>query len=471
MDFRIKVLTELMKSQLIRDNDRLLVACSGGADSIALLTFLWHERKILDVEIGCVHANHGLRGSESDADEDFVKELCRELEIPFFYRTLPINELVEKEKGNVQDICRRERYMYFAEVMHENAYNKLVVAHHADDQAETVLMGLTRGSNANGMPIAREFGNGKLIRPFLFVTRQQIEDYLHEQHRSYREDSSNKKDTYTRNRFRHHILPLIAAENTNGTIQISQWAEQRQLEDEFLESLAIKECEKVITAKSNDSIEVDLERFQGIPMALQKRVVLLLLNYLYPKQNMWLGQSLIEQIHDQCLEHDGSKEIALPNGGKVRRQYSMMLFSFPEESSIAKIYSKEVILGEWVSVGYDTHMLLEKKGDITQENEGAWYIVLQEDEMPLTVRTKQIGDRLTLQGMSESKRVSRLMIDEKVPRYQRDLYLLLVTNKDEILGVPAVRLGFRFAIQPPPEWTHRLLVKTEARKPKEEQSC
>jgi len=471
MDFRLKIVNDLMKKQLISDNDRLLVACSGGADSIALLTFLWNERKTLHVEIGCVHANHGLRGEESDADEEFVKELCRDLDIPFFCRTLPINDLVGKENGNVQDICRRERYMFFQEIMQEAHYNKLVVAHHADDQAETVLMGLTRGSNANGMPKERAFGDGKLIRPFLFVTRRQIEDYLHEQHRSYREDSSNKKDTYTRNRFRHHILPLLVAENTNATLQISHWAEHKQLEDEFLESLASKECEKVITTKSDDSIEVDLERFEDIPVALQKRVVLLLLNYLYPKQNMWLGQSLIDQIHGQCLEHDGSKEIALPNGGKVRRQYSMMLFSFPVESSVAKINSKEVILGEWVSVGYDTHILLEKKEDIKQENERAWYILLQEDEIPLTVRTKQIGDRLLLQGMSEPKRVSRLLIDEKVPRYQRDLCLLLVTNKKEILGVPAIRLGFRFTKQPPPEWTHRIVVKTEARNLKEEQTC
>lgn len=459
MDFRLKVLADITKYQLVQDNDRLLVACSGGADSIALLTFLWNERKMLNIEVGCVHANHGLRSQESDTDEVFVEQLCKKFEIPFFTRTLPIQELIGEEKGNLQDICRRERYLFFEEVMVEEQYNKLVVAHHADDQAETVLMGLTKGSNANGMPLVREFGGGELIRPFLFVTRRLIENFLFEQHRSYREDSSNKKDTYTRNRFRHHILPLLLAENTNATMKISDWAMQKQLEDQFLTSLANEEFKKVVVSQSKEYLEVDLKKFRDTPVALQKRIVLLLLNYLYPKQNMWLGQSLIDQIHGQCLEHDGSKELALPNGGKVRRQYSMMLFSFPEESYVNKENLQEVKLGQWVSVGYDTHMLLEKREDIDQVVEEAWYIVLEKEELPIRMRQKLVGDRFLLQGMDEPKRVSRVLIDEKIPRFERDGCLLLVTSNQQVLGVPAVRLGFRFTKKPPSGWTHRLLVQ------------
>jgi tRNA(Ile)-lysidine synthase len=142
----------------------------------------------------------------------------------------------------------------------------------------------------------------------------------------------------------------------------------------------------------------------------------------------------------------------------------MMLFSFPIEISLAEMKSKEIILGQWVSVGYDTRMLLEKKEDIQYEIEGAWYIFLEEDEMPLKIRTKQLGDRLLLQGMLKSKRLSRLMIDEKVPLYMRDFCLLLITDKEEIVGVPSVRMGFRFTKQPPLKWTHRVLVEKEESK-------
>lgn len=471
MVFRLDVLNYIKKHHLINKKDRLLVACSGGADSVALLTFLWNERKSLDIELACVHANHGLRGLESDADEEYVKQLCAELNIPFFYRTLTIQQIVEETKGNIQDICRQERYMYFEEIMEKHDYTTLAVAHHADDQAETILMGLTRGSKADGMPTKRTFANGQLIRPFLSVTRDHIEEYLMIYQVSYREDSSNKKDTYTRNRIRHHILPLLQAENPSATIQMARWAEQQQLESAFLETLAQKECEKIILKNSDSSFEVDLQRFQSVPTALQKRVILLLLNYLYPKQNMWFSQSLIDQIHDQCLERDGSKEIALPNGGKVRRQYSMMLFSFPQEGLQIDVTLREVMFGQWVDVGYDTRMRLEKRQEEELEFDGAWYITLNEKEMPLSLRPKKDGDRLLLQGMTDPKRVSRILIDEKVSRFDRDSFLVLVTKDDELLGLPGLRLGYRFSKTPPAGWTHRIVIENEAPKPKEEELC
>ena len=130
--------------QLISSRDRLLVACSGGADSIALLTFLNQQKDFLGIEIGCIHANHGLRGEESDEDERFVEVLCHNLNISFHRKKLPINDILIRENGNLQDICRRERYHFFEEVMKKSKYNKLAVAHHADDQVESVLMGLTR---------------------------------------------------------------------------------------------------------------------------------------------------------------------------------------------------------------------------------------------------------------------------------------------------------------------------------------
>ncbi|MDX1807851.1 MAG: tRNA lysidine(34) synthetase TilS, partial [Paenisporosarcina sp.] len=445
MDFRLEVLSYIDKHRLINEKDRLLVACSGGADSVALLLFLWNERKVLGIEIACIHANHGLRGTESDEDEDYVKQLCSELKIPFYHRTLAIQQLVKETKGNVQDICRQERYTYFKEIMEKHDYTTLAVAHHSDDQAETIIMRLTRGSKAIGMPIKRAFGSRKLIRPFLSVTRAHIENYLSVQQVSYREDSSNKKDTYTRNRIRHHILPLLQAENPSATTHMAQWAENQQLENTFLETLAEKECEEIIVKKFGSSFEVDLHRFQSIPTALQKRVILLLLNYLYPKQNMWFSQSLIDQIHDQCLEHDGSKEIALPNGGKVRRQYSMMLFSFPQEGLQNDLPLQEVMFGQWMDVGYDTRMRLEERQEEELDFDGAWYITLHQKEMPLSLRPKKDGDRLLLQGMTDSKRVSRMMIDEKVSRFHRDSYLVLVTKEEELLGLPGLRLGYRFS--------------------------
>lgn len=461
MDFRYEILTYNQKHQLISGGDRLLVACSGGADSVALLTFLHQQKENLGIDIGCIHANHGLRDEESDADERFVETLCQKLIIPFYTKTLDIQEILQSENGNLQDVCRRERYHFFEQTMKEKKYNKLAVAHHADDQVESVFMGLTRGTRANGMYAKRSFGTGELIRPLLFVTRQQIEQYLNIQQYTYREDSSNQKDTYTRNRFRHHIMPLVQEENPNVAMAISHWTLQQQQDEQLLQKFAVKEYEGIIIFSSHHSLEIDLNRFRDIELALQKRVVLLLLNYLYPNEKLWLSHSLIDQIHSQCLERDGSSEVHLPKGRKGYRHYSTMLFSFDGANSSAPTSATTIDIGQWHSVGSDLRIKLCNRDDGFCFEDG-WYITLEPSELPIRSRGRLTGDRLLLKGMKEPKRLSRLLIDEKVPRQIRDDIRLLITQQEEIIGVPGVRLGTRFTTQPHDGWTHKIMIEKES---------
>lgn len=461
MGFRNEVLTYNQKHQLISEGDRLLVACSGGADSVALLTFLHQQVDDLNIEIGCVHANHGLRAEESDEDERFVQTLCQSLQIPFYTKNLDIQEVLQRENGNLQDVCRRERYHFFEQMMKAKGYNKLAVAHHADDQVESVFMGLTRGTRANGMYAKRSFGTKELIRPLLSVTRTQIEHYLNKQQYTYREDSSNQKDTYTRNRFRRHIMPLVQEENPNVAKAIAQWTQQQQQDEQLLQKLAVKEYEGIIVASSHDSLSIDLNRFQDIELALQKRVVLLLLNYLYPNEKLWLSHSLIDQIHNQCLERDGSSEVHLPKGRKGYRHYSTMLFSFDETNFSAPISATIPDDGQWHSVGSDLRIKLCNKDDAFCFGTG-WYVTLEPSELPIRLRGRLTGDRMLLKGMKEAKRLSRLLIDEKVPRHTRDAVRLLVTQQGEIIGVPGVRLGTRFTTQPHDGWTHKFIIEKES---------
>ncbi|WP_017382106.1 tRNA lysidine(34) synthetase TilS [Paenisporosarcina sp. TG-14] len=470
MDFRKQVMMYSQKHQLISGRDRLLVACSGGADSMALLTFLNQQKDFLGIEIGCIHANHGLRGEESDEDERFVEDLCHNLNISFHRKKLPINDILIRENGNLQDICRRERYHFFEEVMKKSKYNKLAVAHHADDQVESVLMGLTRGTRTNGMLSKRSFGNAKLIRPFLSVTRKQIEHYLKQQHITYREDSSNKKDTYTRNRFRHHIVPLVQEENPNVAAAISQWTHQQQQDEQLLQKLTMNEYEKIILSTSLHSLSIDIQLFQRIEIALQKRVVLLILKYLYPNESLWLSHDLINQIHSQCLERDGSSEIHLPKGRKVFRHYSTMLFSFDEANSSPLLTPIILVTGEWVAAGFNLRIKVCSRDDAFCFDEG-WYVTLEQSELPIRMRGRQSGDRLLLKGMTESKRLSRLMIDEKVPRHIREEVPVIETQLGEIIGLPGVRLGSRFTKHPHDGWTHKFMIEKETTKPEEESIC
>jgi len=200
--FILKVKKYIDKYQLIQRGDRLLLACSGGADSVAaVLTF--HElKKLYNLQLGIVHTDHQLRGAESAEDMHFVEQLAIRLDISFYGTTLEVPSRVEAEGGNVQVICREERYAYFDTVMKQENFDKLVFGHHADDQIETIIMSLVRGtlaSSLTGIPITRPFSNGSIIRPFLCVTKDEILDYVQFQKQAFRHDPSNDKHTYTRN--------------------------------------------------------------------------------------------------------------------------------------------------------------------------------------------------------------------------------------------------------------------------------
>ena len=174
VSFDSKVRTFINEHDLIQQGDRLLIACSGGIDSMALLHLFLDLRKNLDIEIFVAHVDHMLRGKTSFLDLQFVESFCKEIGITVFSKSIPIPKILEEEGGNSQAICRRERYAFFKEIMEKNSIKKLVTAHHADDQLESLLMSLTRSGSLSGMKgiyAKRIFSFCKIIRQFLSVTK------------------------------------------------------------------------------------------------------------------------------------------------------------------------------------------------------------------------------------------------------------------------------------------------------------
>ena len=175
LEYNVKAYIQQMN--LIAPGDHLLIACSGGVDSMALLHYLHKESVKLHIKISCVHVDHMLRGAVSKEDLQFVERYCLEQGIPFYGKSIPIASIVQQEGGNVQAICRRERYQYFKEILQQIGASKLVTAHHADDQLESVLMALTTKRSTNGLAgihAIRSFGRFTIIRPFLTVTKQYL---------------------------------------------------------------------------------------------------------------------------------------------------------------------------------------------------------------------------------------------------------------------------------------------------------
>ena len=439
--FQEKMLDFIKKHQLIVRNDTVVVACSGGVDSMVLLHFLKSQQTTMGISVVAVHVNHMLRGEESLGDRLFTEKTCQNWHIPCFSRDIPIPLILEESSNsNKQHVCRIERYAYFREVMEGVNATKLVTAHHADDQVETVLMEALKGTlqvGAFGIPVKRPFEEGELIRPQMAVTKEEITQYAAFHQITYREDPSNAEQIYTRNRLRHSVLPLLKKESKDVSRHFVELAADRQQEEHFLQGLA-EERLQALLQQEESGIVISAKSFRMEAPALQKRLVLLLLNYLYNEKQVILTKQLIEQAQELMQSSAGTVFLHLPQNCMMIRQYDAVRFA-SQPLRHEKVADHMVVTEKWSGKVYGfSFKVLPVQQAMYEENAKFWYFSAS-DKVQLVVRTRKPGDRIQLAGMEQSKKVSRLMIDEKIPVPMREGWPIIATETDEILLVPGIR--------------------------------
>ncbi|KGR76583.1 tRNA lysidine(34) synthetase TilS [Ureibacillus manganicus] len=445
VSFDSKVRSFINEHELIQQGDRLLIACSGGMDSMGLLHFFLDLRNHIKFEIFVAHVDHMLRGDISFHDLQFVESFCKEKGITVFSKSIPIPKILEEEGGNSQAICRRERYAFFKEVMEKNSILKLVTAHHADDQLESLLMSLTKSgslSSMKGIYPKRTFSFGTIIRPFLPVTKDEVKEYLEEKGGTYREDSSNAKDEYTRNRFRHHIIPLMKKENLNVPQNAVQLTTQLQEDDDYLYQLASEKFTQVIR-KDEEKYVLDIPNLKSEPVSLQRRIIFILLDYIYDNSEYSNSETLVKSIINLCKTEDGSATIYLPNQIVANRRYSEV--SFEREVTNHQNIEITLNLNKWNELKNGVRLYI---GDVSNgtkskesSNQTVYYFNSTEYKAPFRIRFRKEGDRIHLKGMESPKRLSRLFIDEKVPLLDRDRCPILVDDNDTVMAVIGIREG------------------------------
>lgn len=457
-----QVLTFIQQEQLLQKGDRILVACSGGVDSVALLHFLSAQRSHLKLEIGAIHVDHCLRGEASVIDGKMVESLCTQLEIPFYGTTLPVPALLEEEGGNVQEICRRGRYELFEKTMCTENFSILAVGHHAEDQLETILMQIAKGQRPNGMPVTRSLGKGKLIRPFLSVMKHDLYEYAASHNLPFREDPSNEKDDYTRNRYRHQIVPELLRENQEAAHHSVRISAGLQEDDDFLQIAAQERLKQIITLTKQQIPVIDSTKFRSMHLALQKRAVPLLLRYLYDGETIpaIYNADLLNQLMRQLSQEHGSGTVSLPNGWLLQRDYNVSTFVKlgKEKSGHQMIPFPQ---NEWIQWGHYT-LLWCQASDVdpaTLDSLSEWrYFQSTEDALPSLIRSRQPGDRISLSGMKDPKRLNRLLIDEKVNRSLRDEIPIIVSKQEKICAIPGVRYSASFSTTLPETKAYILMM-------------
>ena len=393
-----KVLSFVRKYDLISPGDTVICAVSGGADSVALLFCLYLLKDKLGITLEAAHFNHRLRGEESDREEAFVAKLCDRYDIPLHIGS---GNVVPGKKG-LEAAARDARYGYF-----QTLPGKIATAHTADDNAETVLLHLLRGTGLKGLggiaPI-----NGSIIRPMLGVTRQDVESFLEEWCLSHITDSSNATDAFLRNRIRHHVMPLLKAENPKLAENLSAMA------------LNLREDEKILTSLAEKEILPTVETLKTMPPALRNRALEAFLKRSGVKEPEQSHLALAEKL---VFSDKPSARAAFPGGITIARSYNTLTVLREEEPL------EETVLpcpGEAELPGY--RVVCAPAESI--ENTPTVFTVRPQGTMVL--RCRQGGDTIRLSA--GTKQLKKLFIDRKIPAAQR-LQIPVLSDDRGVLGV------------------------------------
>lgn len=302
-----KVLETIKKYNLIEDGDKVVVAVSGGPDSITMLDILNEikNEKIIDFEISVAHINHMIR-KEAKLDELYVKNYCEEKNIDFYSKSIDVLKLANNNKTGTEEMGRIVRYKFFDEVLEKTGSNKVSIAHNKNDKAETMIMNILRGSGISGLK-GIEPKRGKYIRPLIECERFEIENYCKEKNLNPRIDKTNFDNTYTRNKIRNIVIPYIKQEfNPNIINTLSRLSELVVEEDDYIENKVKKAYETLLIKEDKKEIILDLKKFNEEEKVIKSRIVLYTITRLLGNCQ-GIGKVHIEDIIKLCSNNIGNK--------------------------------------------------------------------------------------------------------------------------------------------------------------------
>lgn len=448
----------VVRHGMLEPGDRVIVAVSGGPDSLALTHVLYRLAPAWRLSLHLFHLDHGLRGEASRADAAFVADLARELSLPLTTVTLRPGEL-EAMRGSLEDNARRRRYAEMARLAAAIGAQRAATGHNRNDQAETVLMRLLRGSGSTGLagipPVRRE-GGLTIIRPLLGASRQEILAYCRAHGLTPRMDATNLQGDFERNRIRLEILPALTERFGDAVVDnLAQTADLLREEDRLLAELTREACARCGWRETGEAtgepvVELDGTRLVQEPLALARRIVRMAVQRVSGSA-YGPGLSAVTRALELAGRTEGSHWLDLPQGVRLSVAYGRCRFARshpqlgPGAEALEQVWPVAVpgetaipALGVTVAVDLAPPSAMPAR----LPDDETW---LDRDRLPgpLAVRTRRPGDRLWPTGMQGSKKLQDILVDAKVPRDERDGLPLLVAG-DTVVWVPGVIRDRRF---------------------------
>ena len=443
---RKKARNTIEKFHMFPQRAKMIVGLSGGADSVALLHVLCSLKEEFQWEITAVHIHHGLRGADADKDASFAEEFCKKLGIPCIVRKFDVKVEAKKRKLGEEETGRILRYEVFREVAGKDGF--IAVAHHQKDQAETILMRLCRGTGLTGLAGMAPV-RGNICRPLLFCSRGEIEEYCKENGLNWREDATNQEETYTRNKLRLRVLPLLEEINPKAVEHISETAELLALDEDFLDQQASVCYESV----KLDGAEVALDRQKLLELhpAMRKRVLRKAMSAFL---SVDISQAQIEAMED-LLQKESGKSRDFLEGIRAENRYDALVLSLNQEKQEGYRYAlfmDETVMIPEANISV-TIWLSETHAGNTDDTKCFNFDQVNGD---LSCRTRKTGDFISMKN--GRKKIKDLFIDEKVPRNERET-LPLITAGEEVLWAVGLRVSEKY--QPDENTKKYLYIRIE----------
>ncbi len=448
-----KVLHTIHTYQMISPGDHVIAAVSGGADSVALLSILCRLKQRWHLTLTVAHLNHMLRGAAAQQDARFVAALAERLGLECIIEDRDVRAYQHQVSCSVQEAARAVRYSFLNELRERLGAQKVALGHTANDQAETILMWLIRGTSAAGLAGIPPVRNKHFIRPLITVTRAEIETYLHQQQITFIPDSSASEQHYLRNKIRHHLIPLLEQIfNPQIVRTVNRLGTLVQQDNEILDSLVQELVASLVPEAENGSLILPVSDIQQYPAGLRGRIIKALIARV-TNRSRGIYFRHIEALQQLLTATGPAKKIQLPDGWTVMREYDALIITREKVPQNYFCYTFDHIPARIIIPELGRTIILSREDfswsdrTVVLSDHHGNYLDYDRVAAPVTVRNYQPGDRFYPLGLGGSKKLKDFFIDNKIPPRKRH-NIPIILFQDNIAWVGGLRIDERFRITP-----------------------
>lgn len=437
----------IARYSMFKAGDAVLIAVSGGPDSVTLVNILNIIAGDYSLHLAVAHLNHCLREGESDRDAEFVAALARKFDLPFYLEKKDVRAIQRRRRLSPEEAARRVRYEFYDAIASKDGFNKIALGHHSDDNAELILMNLLRGSGPLGLSGIAPVRDDKIVRPLIHLKRSEILDYISENKLAFVTDTSNMDPAYRRNKIRHHLIPELKESYNSAIVEsLNRLGEILQAEDQWMDEALDPVFNESVLFRTSHRICLAIPGVNGMDLAAARRIIRKAIFSV--KQDLRRITFLhVDAIIKLAKQGQACGSLDLPGGIRVVKDTAALIIKKEGQQSIANVVEyRYTIAGEGITSIKEANVAIrlveietDKVPDFKESGKLRAFFDRDCLQFPLVVRNFRPGDRFSPLGVAGTQKLKKYFSNIKIPAHQRKKCPLLL-SKDKIIWVAGHRI-------------------------------